>query len=123
MWHLKSTLKLSYQGKSRHELKEVLKYSTPMKEYLKRVKSSVYNEHLEAGNVDYVGKSTSVYRRIASEAKDCYQALLQLRNQLIQKSLVKVREMFANNGKTFDENKINKNYTLGQFIEGCFKIN
>lgn len=103
-----------FRGKSRQELKEVLKHSTPMKEYLKRVKSSAYNEHLEAGNVDYVGKSTAVYRRISSEAKDCYQALLQLRNQLIQKSLVKIRQIYADKKKAFAEDKIAKTYILGK---------
>ncbi len=60
-----------------------------MKEYLHRVKSNVSNGQLvlEAGNADYVGKSTSVYRKISSEAKDSYQSLLQLRNYFIQKSL------------------------------------
>jgi hypothetical protein len=82
-------IKNNLKGKSRQELKEILKTTKPMKEYLHRVKSNVSNGQLvlEAGNADYVGKSTSVYRKISSEAKDSYQSLLQLRNYFIQKSL------------------------------------
>lgn len=74
-----------FRGKSRQELKETLKHTTPMREYLNRVQNS---KNLGVfGNVDYVGKSSTVYRRISSEAKDQFQALLQLRNQFIQQSL------------------------------------
>ncbi len=104
-----------FRGKSRHELKEVLKYSTPLKEYLQRVRSSA-TCNLESGNADYVGKSSSVYRRISSEAKDCYQALLQLRHQLIQKSLAAIQQTLVKTNQLCDENKINDRYCLG-FIQ------
>lgn len=89
-----------------------------MKEYLQRVRSSASNGNLEAGNADYVGKSTAVYRRIASEAKDCYQALLQLRNQLIQKSLVKIQQM--NSKKNVSSPKSIDNNVLGNFFKRRF---
>lgn len=75
-----------FRGKSRQELKETLKHTAPIREYLQRVQSIANNGNLEGGNADYVGKSTAVYRRIAAEAKDCYQSLLLLQNQLKEKT-------------------------------------
>jgi hypothetical protein len=74
-----------FRGKSRQELKEVLKHTTPMREYLNRIQNAD-NEQIFAGNADFIGRSTAVYRRIASEAKDVYQSLLLLRLQLIEKT-------------------------------------
>lgn len=76
-----------FRGKSRQELKEALKHTTPMKEYLHRIENS--KNVGVFGNVDYVGKSSTVYRRISSEAKDQFQALLHLRNQFIQRTIDK----------------------------------
>lgn len=98
-----------FRGKSRQDLKEILKHTTPKQEYTQRIQTS---GHLESGNADYVGKSSSVYRRIAAEAKDCYQALLLLRNQLIDKSVNK-----------FNQPKIKGYIQLIQHIPGsiiCF---
>lgn len=95
-----------FRGKSREELKDVLKHTTPMREYLQRVQTSSSNGNMEAGNADYVGKSTSVYRRIAAEAKDCYQALLLLRSQFIEKSLFQLNKLSLKTGcksKLFDQ--------------------
>ena len=75
-----------FRGPTRQELKDVLKNTTPMREYLQRVQTMATNGQLEGGNADFVGKSTSVYRRISSEARECYQALLMLRMRLIEKS-------------------------------------
>ena len=74
-----------FRGKSRQELKEILKHTTPMREYLNRIQNAD-NEQIFAGNADFIGRSTAVYRRIASEAKDVYQSLLLLRLQLIEKT-------------------------------------
>ena len=75
-----------FRGKSRHELKEVLRHKGPRGEFLQRVKSNAREGNLAWGNADYAGKSESVYKRIAAEAKDCYQSLLILRNELIEKA-------------------------------------
>ena len=83
-----------FRGKSRQELKDILKHTAPMREYLQRMQSSVNNGNLEAGNADYVGKSTAVYRRIAAEAKDCYQSLLYLQNQLKAKTELKIKNYY-----------------------------
>ena len=89
-----------FRGKSRQELKETLKHTTPMKEYLQRIQN--FNNIGVFGNVDYVGKSTTVYRRISSEAKDQFQALLQLKNEYIQKSLEKQYTKIPGNFYSFD---------------------
>lgn len=72
-----------FRGKSRQDLKETLKYTKPSKEYLNRMRSAD-NEQMSAGNADGIGLSASVYRRIAAEAKDIYQSILLLRNDLIE---------------------------------------
>lgn len=74
-----------FRGKSRQELKDVLKNSTPTREYMNRI----CNSNLIGGNADYVGKSPSVYKKISAEAKDCYQSLIILRDNYIEKSLLK----------------------------------
>ncbi|CAF0850025.1 unnamed protein product [Brachionus calyciflorus] len=74
-----------FRGKSRQELKEALKNSTPTREYLNRM----CNSSIIAGNADYIGKTTSVYKKISAEAKDCYQSLIILRDNYIQKTLDK----------------------------------
>ena len=78
-----------FRGKSRQELKEILKHTTPMREYMNRIQNAD-NEQIFAGNADFIGRSTAVYRRIASEAKDVYQSLLLLRLQLIEKTKSKL---------------------------------
>jgi hypothetical protein len=78
-----------FRGKSRQELKEILKHTTPMREYMNRIQNAD-NEQMYAGNADFIGRSTAVYRRIASEAKDVYQSLLLLRLQLIEKTKSKL---------------------------------
>lgn len=84
-----------FRGKSRRELKETLKHTTPMKEYLQRIQNA---KNIGVfGNVDYVGKSTTVYRRIASEAKDQFQSLLQLRLKFIQSSIEKQQNKIPGN--------------------------
>ncbi|RNA26603.1 sentrin-specific protease 1-like [Brachionus plicatilis] len=70
-----------FRGKSREELRDILKNSTPTKEFLSRVCSS----NIIAGNADYIGKSTSVYKKISAEAKDCYQSLIVLRDFYAEK--------------------------------------
>ena len=79
---------------------------------MQRVRTSASNGHMEAGNADYVGCSTAVYRRIASEAKDCYQALLYLRNQFIQKSLLRIEQDKLNQDHAKSSNEAN---LLGKF--------
>lgn len=74
-----------FRGKSREELKDILKNSTPTKEYLNRICSS----NIIAGNADYIGKSSSVYKKISAEAKDCYQSLITLRDIYLEKSSTK----------------------------------
>ena len=76
-----------FRGKSRHELKEILKTNKPKREFMHRVESHVakLNCHLiESGNVDYVGKTYSVYKRISSEAKDWYKALVAFQDEIVQ---------------------------------------
>jgi hypothetical protein len=76
-----------FRGKSRHELKEILKTNKPKREFMHRIESHVAkrNCHLiESGNVDYVGKTYSVYKRIASEAKDWYKALVAFQDEIVQ---------------------------------------
>lgn len=73
-----------FRGKSRHELKEILKRTQkPKKEFLQRVESHAQRDHLESNNVDYIGKTYSVYKRISSEAKDWFHSLLALQNEFI----------------------------------------
>jgi hypothetical protein len=73
-----------FRGKVRQELRETLKNTTPMREYLHRIQNS---SNLGVfGNVDYVGKSSNIYRKISSEAKDQFQSILQLRSEFIEAS-------------------------------------
>jgi hypothetical protein len=78
-----------FRGKSRRELGDVLKNSTPLQEFKKKTKHRAKNGgNFEAGNADYIGKTLSVYRRISAEAKDSYQTLLSLRKHFIEKSAI-----------------------------------
>jgi hypothetical protein len=90
-----------FRGKSRQELREVLKTSTPTREYKNRVKTLCISE--TQGNVDYVGRTKSVYKRISAEAKDSIQNLSFLRKEYIKNSDLKLHKEFNNKTKLFQE--------------------
>ncbi len=83
-----------FRGKSRRELGDVLKNSSPLQEFKNKIKNKTKNGgNFEAGNADYIGKTISVYRRISAEAKDSYQTLLSLRKLFIEKSVVQFNKL------------------------------
>ena len=102
-----------FRGKSRQELKEILKHSTPMREFKHRLKNS---PQLEVGNADYVGKSSSVYRRISAEAKDSYQTLFLLKKQLIQRSLIQMSKLKLKVVELFESKLFEKAFLRGTIL-------
>ena len=95
-----------FRGKSRDDLREILKHSKPKREFLDRVESHAKIGVTRFGNADYVGKSFSVYRRIAAEAKDYYKSLLVLQNEFVEN----------------EENRSNFNLVRGKFFREKFSI-
>jgi hypothetical protein len=114
-----------FRGKSRRELGEALKNSTPLREFKKNTKNSSGGiAGGEAGNADYVGKTLSVYKRISAEVKDSYQTLLALRKQFIENSVIQISKLKLKvdyQSKLFDKTYVKGNTELNKKKKVAFE--
>jgi hypothetical protein len=94
-----------FRGQSRDDLREALEKRSPMQEYLSRI-NQIDTNQFAAGNVDYVGKSTHVYRRIAAEL-----------NTKKRKKILKIQNLRQNLIEKYSNNDIEKIKGFIQLIQ------